>query len=79
MGGLWGEHVRGYAWKAGIDESYKKCGLFSACFSIPHSNKVTVMGHDAFEIEQRDYDVNHHDAHLVLRFFGFTSRNRCDE
>lgn len=64
---LWGEHLRAYTWSAGITEQYKKCGLFSAQFSIPESKKITVMGHGAFDIEQRDYDVNHYDAHITVR------------
>ena len=65
--GLWGEHNRAYVWDAGITELYKKCGLFSAVFSIPDSKKITLMGHGAFDIEQRDYDTNHYDAHLTVR------------
>jgi hypothetical protein len=64
---LWGEHLRAYAWNAGITEQYKKCGLFSAYFSIPESRKVTIMGHGGFDIEQRDYEVNHYDAHITIR------------
>lgn len=65
--GLWGEHLRAYTWRAGITEQYKKCGLFSACFSIPDSRKVTLTGHGSFDIEQRDLDTNHYDAHLTVR------------
>lgn len=64
---LWGEHLRAYVWSKGIREQYKKCGLFSAYFAIPESSKVTIMGHGAFDIEQRDYDTNHYDAHLTVR------------
>jgi hypothetical protein len=67
MENLWGEHLRAWVWSAGINEKYKKCGLFSACFSIPDSKKVTVMGHGSFDIEQRDYDTDHYDAHLTPR------------
>jgi len=65
--GHWGEHVRIHVWRAGISEEYKKCGLFSADFSIPDSRKVTIMGHGSFDIEQQDYDKNHYDAHLTVR------------
>ena len=65
--GLWGEHHRAYMWQAGVTEEYKKCGLFSACFSIPDSNKVTVMGHGSFDMENRDYETDHYDAHLTVR------------
>lgn len=65
--GLWGEHHRFYVWQAGITEQYKKCGLFSAGFSIPDSKKITLFGHGSFDIEQRDYDTNHYDAHLTVR------------
>ena len=65
--GLWGEHLRAYTWKAGVTEQYKKCGLFSAGFSTPDSRKITIMGHGSFDMEQRDYDTNHYDAHLTVR------------
>jgi len=46
--------------------------LFSAYFSIPESKKVTIMGHGAFDIEQRDYDANHYDAHITIRMIRVT-------
>ena len=64
---LWGEHIRAWMWKRGVTEQFKKAGLFSAYFSIPESKKVTIMGHGAFDIEQRDLDVNHYDAHIAIR------------
>ena len=67
MDNLWGEHLRLYAVQAGITEQYKKCGLFSACFSIPESKKITLMGNGSFDIEQRDYDTDHYDAHILIR------------
>ena len=67
MGNLWGEHLRAYTWSSGITEQYKKCGLFGAVFSIPDSSKITLMGHGSFDIEQRDYDTDHYDAHLTVR------------
>ncbi len=69
---LWGEHIRIHVWKAGITEEYKKCGLFSANFSIPDSKKVTVMGHGSFDVEQQDYDSNHYDAHITIRMIRVT-------
>lgn len=74
MDNLWGEHLRYYTWASGITEQYKKCGLFSACFSIPDSTKVTIMGHGSFDMEQRDYDTNHYDAHLTPRIIRVTVR-----
>jgi hypothetical protein len=41
---LWGMHVRGDAWKAGISESWNDAGLSSARFDIPESSKVIVGG-----------------------------------
>lgn len=69
---LWGEHIRIHVWKVGITEEYKKCGLFSADFSIPESKKVTVMGHGSFDVEQQDYDSNHYDAHITIRMIRVT-------
>ena len=65
--GLWGEHLRAYMTAAGVTEEYKKCGLFSAYFSIPDSKKITVMGHGSFDMEKRDYETDHYDAHLTVR------------
>jgi hypothetical protein len=64
---LWGEHLRAYTWRLGITEQYKKCGMFSADFNIPDSKKITIMGHGGFDMEQRDYDTNHYDSHLLVR------------
>ena len=41
---LWGMHVRGDAWKAGITEDWNDAGLSSARFDIPDSRKVIVGG-----------------------------------
>lgn len=72
--GLWGEHTRAYAVQAGITEQYKKCGLFSADFNIPDSYKITIFGHGGFDMEFRDYETNHYDAHLTPRLIRVTVR-----
>ena len=77
--GLWGEHTRAYVTEAGISESYKKCGLFSADFSIPESYKVTIMGHGGFDMEPRDYETNHYDAHLTPRIIRVTVKRTVAE
>ena len=41
---LWGMHVRGDAWKAGITEDWNDAGLSSARFDIPESRRVIVGG-----------------------------------
>jgi len=41
---LWGMHVRGDAWGAGITENWNDAGLSSARFDIPESRKVVVGG-----------------------------------
>ena len=41
---LWGMHVRGDAWFAGIKEDWNDAGLSSARFDIPESKKVIVGG-----------------------------------
>jgi hypothetical protein len=41
---LWGMHVRGDAWFAGITEDWNDAGLSSARFDIPESKKVIVGG-----------------------------------
>ena len=41
---LWGVHVRGDAWAAGIDETWNDAGLSCARFDIPDSGKVVVGG-----------------------------------
>ncbi len=42
--GLWGCHVRGDAWKAGIVEDWNEAGLSSARFDVPESRKVIIGG-----------------------------------
>ena len=79
MDNLWGEHHRAYMWKAGISEQYKKCGLYSAKFSIPESKKVTVMGHGSFDMEFRDYETNHYDAHLTVRAIRVTVKREVKD
>jgi hypothetical protein len=41
---LWGTHVRGDAWEAGISENWNDAGLSSARFDLPESKKVIVGG-----------------------------------
>ena len=41
---LWGAHVRGDAWFAGIKEDWNDAGLSSARFDVPDSKKVVVGG-----------------------------------
>jgi len=41
---LWGMHVRGDAWHAGIKEDWNDAGLSSARFDIPESKKVIIGG-----------------------------------
>ena len=41
---LWGMHVRGDAWFAGITEDWNDAGLSSARFDIPESKKVVIGG-----------------------------------
>lgn len=41
---LWGTHVRGDAWGAGVREDWNDAGLSSARFDIPESRKVIVGG-----------------------------------
>ena len=41
---LWGCHVRGDAWKAGVREDWNDAGLSSARFDIPASRRVVVGG-----------------------------------
>ena len=41
---LWGMHVRGDAWFAGITEDWNDAGLSSSRFDIPESRKVIVGG-----------------------------------
>ncbi len=41
---LWGMHVRGDAWFAGIKEDWNDAGLSSARFDIPESRRVIVGG-----------------------------------
>ncbi len=41
---LWGMHVRGDAWFAGIKEDWNDAGLSSARFDIPESRKVVIGG-----------------------------------
>jgi hypothetical protein len=41
---LWGAHVRGDAWFAGIKEDWNDAGLSSARFDLPESRKVIVGG-----------------------------------
>jgi len=41
---LWGMHVRGDAWFAGITEDWNDAGLSSARFDIPESRKVMIGG-----------------------------------
>ena len=41
---LWGMHVRGDAWNAGITESWNDAGLSSARFDTPESKRVIVGG-----------------------------------
>ena len=41
---LWGMHVRGDAWFAGIKEDWNDAGLSSARFDIPESKRVIVGG-----------------------------------
>ena len=41
---LWGMHVRGDAWRAGITENWNDAGLSSARFDIPESKRVIVGG-----------------------------------
>lgn len=41
---LWGMHVRGDAWSAGVKEDWNDAGLSSARFDIPESRKVIVGG-----------------------------------
>ena len=42
--GLWGIHVRGDAWFAGVTESWNDAGLSSVRFDLPESKKVIVGG-----------------------------------
>jgi len=42
--GLWGMHVRGDAWAAGIRENWNDAGLSSVRFDIPESRKVIIGG-----------------------------------
>jgi hypothetical protein len=41
---LWGTHVRGDAWKAGVTEDWNDAGLSSARFDIPESRRIVVGG-----------------------------------
>jgi hypothetical protein len=41
---LWGMHVRGDAWSAGVREDWNDAGLSSARFDIPESKRVIVGG-----------------------------------
>ncbi|MBM4030093.1 MAG: hypothetical protein FJ280_32540 [Planctomycetes bacterium] len=41
---LWGMHVRGDAWFAGITETWNDAGLSSARFDLPESKKVILGG-----------------------------------
>ncbi len=41
---LWGCHVRGDAWKAGVVEDWNDAGLSSARFDLPESRKIIIGG-----------------------------------
>ena len=41
---LWGIHVRGDAWFAGVKEDWNEAGLSSARFDLPDSKKIIVGG-----------------------------------
>lgn len=50
---LWGQHILGTMWKAGIDEGNRHAGMSSAYFSIPESRKVTIMAGGSLDVEAR--------------------------
>jgi hypothetical protein len=41
---LWGMHVRGDAWFAGIKEDWNDAGMSCARFDIPESRRVVIGG-----------------------------------
>jgi hypothetical protein len=65
---LWGMHVRGDAWYAGITENWNDAGLSSARFDIPESSKVIVGGgsHGA-------------DPHYCIRLIRIEVKQSCSD
>lgn len=57
--GLWGEHILGDLWRAGIDEGFRRAGLSSAHFEIPPSKKITIMAGSGMEVDWNPDPIGH--------------------
>lgn len=69
---LWGEHLRGNLFAAGIDEGWRTAGLSCASFHLPESTKVTLMAGSSHDIAEMDVKNVRHDAHYCIRIIRVT-------
>ena len=65
--GLWGEHLRWFLCKAGLDEGYRDAGLSCAVFRTPPCGKITLMAGSQHTLDARDFENMRHDAHFAVR------------
>ena len=77
---LWGEHVWGGHWQAGVDEGSFHAGMSSAHFDVPESKKLTIMAGSQMDLERSHLMkpdspfTSHHDAHYCIRIIRVTVR-----
>lgn len=71
---LWGQHLRIEPWRKGIDEGWRSSGLSAAHFSLPESNKVTIMAGSQMDPCTLDVENMRHDAHYAVRIIRVTVR-----
>lgn len=70
---LWGTHVWGLLWFAGIDEGWRKAGLSSARFATPPCSKITIMAGSQHEVGKPTPGLPPDmDAHYCVRMIRVT-------
>jgi len=74
---LWGTHIYGPIWFAGIDEGWREAGLSSARFITPACKKITIMaGSQQLVGQPQPGDEPIMDAHYCVRMIRVTVKSQ---